>query len=112
MISHCYKIIDADAIRNNLYNTLVSITNDNLMSEYIVLFLTSQILGRVSGLLLGKVSLNIRLADSDLVQRLNNFISNIVHYALHIDININNMIYTSSLLMFHHVKHSFSITNT
>lgn len=91
MVSHCYKSIDAELTRQSIYNTLIAITNDNLLAEYLILFLTSQILGRVSGLILGKVSLNLRGCDEDMVYMLNTYINNIVHYAINIDVNIQNL---------------------
>jgi hypothetical protein len=91
MLSHCYKIIDAQIVRENIFSTLLSITNDNLLAEYVLLFITSQILGRVSGHLLGKITLNIKGSDTGLVERLNQFISNLAHFALNIDVTIDNM---------------------
>lgn len=44
--------------RNNLYDFLNNIFEDKLISEYLILLFTSQVISKVGTLLLGKISLN------------------------------------------------------
>ena len=83
--------IDILTTRDELFKMLSNITNDNLITEYLIILLTSQLYARNEDLLLGKIALNIKGKDYEVCKKITNIINEIVHFHVNLDVTISNL---------------------
>jgi hypothetical protein len=82
----------------------IFLQDDNLLSEYLTLFLCSQILARVGTIFIGKMNLNVILSNEsantrgneinifkNLISKIFSFINQIVNYSIEFNISIPNL---------------------
>ena len=85
------SLIEIFTVRDDLFKIFSNLTNDKLISEYLIIFLTSQLYARNEDLLLGKITLNIKGKDQILSKMIIDMINEIVHYHVNLEITINNL---------------------